>query len=116
MWGGSASGKPISYGVQWIVGPAAGPHRFVESGRQPNQIAALSAPNSQALVAAVARIYQQFLGAKKVQTGAVIPTFFIGLGGVGSRIVDHIAGRASRLPNCRGSAARDGRSRPRASR
>ena len=32
---------------------------------------ALSAPNSQALVAAVARIYQQFLGAKKVQTGAV---------------------------------------------
>ena len=32
---------------------------------------ALGAPSSQALVEAVARIYQQFLGAKKVQTGAV---------------------------------------------
>src|SRR6185295_15454599 len=31
--------------------------------------------------------------------GTVIPTFFIGMGGVGSRIVDHIAGRAARLPN-----------------
>ena len=31
--------------------------------------------------------------------GTVIPTLFIGLGGIGSRIVDHIARRASRLPN-----------------
>jgi hypothetical protein len=41
----AGSGKPISYGVQWIVGPAAGPHRFVESGRQPNQIAILRPRN-----------------------------------------------------------------------
>ncbi|MCB2262775.1 MAG: hypothetical protein LGR52_07545 [Candidatus Thiosymbion ectosymbiont of Robbea hypermnestra] len=31
--------------------------------------------------------------------GTIIPTLFVGLGGVGSRIVDRIAGRAERLPN-----------------
>jgi hypothetical protein len=31
--------------------------------------------------------------------GTVIPTLFVGLGGVGSRIVDRIANRATRLPN-----------------
>lgn len=31
--------------------------------------------------------------------GTIIPTIFIGLGGTGSRIVDRIAKRASRLPN-----------------
>src|SRR3990172_1260443 len=31
--------------------------------------------------------------------GTIIPTMFMGLGGVGSRIVDRIAGRASLLPN-----------------
>src|SRR6267143_4809275 len=31
--------------------------------------------------------------------GTIIPTLFIGLGGVGSRIVDRIASRAERLPN-----------------
>ncbi len=33
------------------------------------------------------------------QQGTIIPTLFIGLGGVGSRIVDRIAGRAKLLPN-----------------
>ena len=41
----AGSGKPISYGVQWIVGPAEGAHAFVESGRQPNQIAILRPRN-----------------------------------------------------------------------
>jgi hypothetical protein len=31
--------------------------------------------------------------------GSIIPTLFVGLGGVGSRIVDRIAARAARLPN-----------------
>jgi Tubulin like len=31
--------------------------------------------------------------------GTIIPTLFVGLGGVGSRIVDRIAGRAAFLPN-----------------
>ncbi len=31
--------------------------------------------------------------------GAIIPSFFIGVGGVGSRIVDRIAARAAALPN-----------------
>ncbi len=31
--------------------------------------------------------------------GSIIPTLFVGLGGVGSRIVDRIAGRAVQLPN-----------------
>ena len=31
--------------------------------------------------------------------GTISPTFFIGLGGVGSRIVDRIAARARSLPN-----------------
>lgn len=31
--------------------------------------------------------------------GTIIPTMFIGLGGIGSRIVDRIAGRAKLLPN-----------------
>ncbi|MCP4700579.1 MAG: hypothetical protein GY862_27560 [Gammaproteobacteria bacterium] len=31
--------------------------------------------------------------------GSIIPTMFIGLGGTGSRIIDHIAGRAGLLPN-----------------
>lgn len=33
------------------------------------------------------------------QQGTITPTMFIGLGGIGSRIVDRIADRASRLPN-----------------
>jgi hypothetical protein len=39
------SGKPISYGVQWIVGPAPGLHRFDETGRAPSQIAILRPRN-----------------------------------------------------------------------
>ncbi len=33
------------------------------------------------------------------EQGTIIPSMFIGMGGVGSRIVDRIAARASRLPN-----------------
>ena len=33
------------------------------------------------------------------QVGSIVPTIFIGLGGTGSKIVDRIAMRASRLPN-----------------
>ncbi len=35
----------------------------------------------------------------RVDQGTIIPTFFIGVGGVGSRIVDRIAARAASLPN-----------------
>ncbi|MBL8213826.1 MAG: hypothetical protein JNK87_24120 [Bryobacterales bacterium] len=40
-------------------------------------------------------MYEDFMQ----QQGTVIPTMFIGLGGIGSRIVDRIADRAMRLPN-----------------
>ena len=35
----------------------------------------------------------------RADQGTITPTFFLGVGGVGSRIVDRIAARAASLPN-----------------
>jgi hypothetical protein len=41
----AGSGRPISYGVLWIVGPAPGDYTFRESGAQPAQVAILRPRN-----------------------------------------------------------------------
>ncbi len=35
------SGHPISYGIEWVVGPALGEHSFVPRGARPRQVAIL---------------------------------------------------------------------------